>query len=599
MAHLPGVLLDSGVLRLQAHLHPSNRLPYHSDMLRELAVQNLALIEDVRVELHPGFCAWTGETGAGKSLLLGALGLLLGERGNAELIRTGAEELRVTGRFELGRPEQRAVASDILQSPIEDELILTRRLSRSGRSSALVNDVPVAVSTLKRIGEMLVDVHGQRENYSLLQPSFQLELLDAFGKLTDLRERYQETAESVRGIRRRYTDLSTAQQARTRELSLIRFEREDLDNARLQPQELATLTKERETLVHAQGLAQFTSAVAARLADDDGAVDEVIGRLIKESNRWSALDPKLEDVSRRLEALRPEIQDLAEICRDLSERFEADPDRLEVVEKRIAFLKKLQTRYGQTPDELIAYRASLDDREAALQQAEDDLAGIAEELQGAYAALKEVAVALSKARGKVARRLATDAQKHLHDLNMPDARLDAVIQVIPLLDDPMAGEIPVSGIDQLELMLTANPGEPARPLRKVASGGEMSRTMLAIKTVLAAHDPVRTLVVFDEIDANVGGRLGDVLGQKLSALGHSHQVLCVTHLPQVASYAAHQWTIRKSATSRRTATTITPLITDEERIEELALMLRGESRSETTRKEAMEMLRAAEKQRVG
>ncbi len=563
-------------------------------MLRELAVQNLALIEDVRVELHSGFCAWTGETGAGKSLLLGALGLLLGERGHADLIRSGAEELRVTGRFELTRPEQRAVAAEILQTSVEeDDLILTRRLARSGRSSALVNDLPVAVGTLKRIGEMLVDVHGQRESYSLLQPAYQLELLDAFGKLTDLRKKYDVAADAVRGLRRKFKELSDARANRQRELSLVRFEREDLDNAKLQPNELPALSKERDTLVHAQSLAQFTGTVAARLADDDGAMAEILGKLIKEANRWSAIDPKLQEVSTRLEALRPEVEDLADTCRDLSERFEADPDRLEEVEQRIAFLKKLQSRYGKTPDELIEYRATLDAKESSLQMEEDDLAGIDGELKAAWGDLKKAAGALSTARGKVAKKLAADAQRHLADLGMPKAKLDAVIALVHLPDDPMAGDVPASGIDQLELMLTANPGEPSRPLRKVASGGELSRTMLALKTVFAAHDPVRTLVVFDEIDANVGGRLGDVLGQKLAALGRSHQVLCVTHLPQVASYAAHQWTIRKSTTAKRTATTIAPLTSEDARVEELALMLRGESRSETTRKEAAEMLKAA------
>jgi DNA repair protein RecN (Recombination protein N) len=569
-------------------------------MLRELAVQNLALIEDVRVELHPGFCAWTGETGAGKSLLLGALGLLLGERGSAELIRTGAEELRVTGRFELTRPGQRDAAQEILQTSLgEDDLILTRRLSRSGRSSALVNDLPVAVATLRRIGEMLVDIHGQRENYSLLQPAYQLELLDAFGRLTDLGRKYAACADRVRELRRTYRELTDARQTRQRELSLVRFEREDLDNARLSPGELPKLLKERETLVHAQSLAQFTGTVAARLSDDDGAVVEVLGRLVKEANRWAALDPKLQDVATRLEALRPEVEDLAETCRDLSERFEADPDRLEEVEQRIGFLKKLQARYGKTPDELIAYRATLDAREAELQKQEDDLSSLADELASAFAQLKEAAAVLSKHRARVARKLAADAQKHLTDLGMPKAKLDAVLEQVALDSDPLSGDVPAAGIDQMELMLTANPGEPARPLRKVASGGELSRTMLALKTVLAAHDPVRTLVVFDEIDANVGGRLGDVLGEKLAALGRSHQVICVTHLPQVASYAAYQWTIRKTSTAKRTATTITPLRTADERVEELALMLRGESRSETTRKEAAEMLRSAEKARAG
>ena len=569
-------------------------------MLRELAVQNLALIEDVRVELAPGFCAWTGETGAGKSLLLGALGLLLGERGNADLIRTGADELRVTGRFELTRPEQRAAAGEILQTAVEeDDLILTRRLSRSGRSSALVNDIPVAVSTLKRIGEMLVDVHGQRESYSLLQPAYQLELLDAFGKLNEQRAKYVAKADRVRDFRRRFKELSDARDARRRELALVRFERDDLDGAKLTAGELPALAQERDRLTHAQSLAQFSSGVAARLSDDDGAVVEVLGRLIKDAHKWASFDPKLAEVSQRLDALRPEVEDLADTCRDLAERFEADPERLEEVEKRLAYLKKLQARYGKTPDELLAYRDTLDAKEAELQQQEDDLTGIDDRLRAAYDDMKDAAAALSKSRAKVAKKLAADAQKHLVDLGMPNAKLDAVIEKTALPADPMAGDVPAAGIDQLELMLTANPGEPARPLRKVASGGELSRTMLALKTVFAAHDPVRTLVVFDEIDANVGGRLGDVLGQKLSALGMSHQVLCVTHLPQVASYAAYQWTIRKTTSAKRTATTIVPLTTDEGRVEELAMMLRGESRSETTRKEAAEMLHAAETQRAG
>jgi DNA repair protein RecN (Recombination protein N) len=563
-------------------------------MLRELSVQNLALIEDVRVELAPGFCAWTGETGAGKSLLLGAIGLLLGERGTAELIRAGQEELRVTGRFEL-TPDQKAAAEGMLQTVVEeDELVLTRRLGRSGRSSALVNEQPVSVTTLRRLGEMLVDVHGQRESYSLLQPAYQLELLDAFGKLTDLRAAYVAAADDgAPAPRRRHRELTVARQNRQRELALIRFERDELDAAALKPGELESIQKEREKLIHAQSLAAFTGSVAERLYDDEVSVAATLGRLIKEAGKWAGLDKKLADVAKRLEALKPEVQDLAETCRDLSERFEANPERLDAIERRLQALKKLEAKYGKPVADLIAYRESLDAKEHDLQKQEDDLAGIQGELAKAFAALKESASALSKARGKVAKKLAAEAQRHLGDLQMAKAKLDAVLEPVPLSPDPNDGDVPALGTDHLELMLTANPGEPSRPLRKVASGGEMSRTMLALKTVLAAHDPVRTLVVFDEIDANVGGRLGDVLGQKLAALGRTHQVLCVTHLPQVASYAAHQWTIRKQTTGKRTTTTITPLSTRDERVEELALMLRGEARSDTTRKEAAEMLKAA------
>ena len=565
-------------------------------MLRELAVQNLAVIEDVRVELRSGFCAWTGETGAGKSLLLGALGLLLGERGSVDLIRTGAEELRVTGRFDFIRLEQKQAVEAILNDTLsEDELIVTRRLSRSGRSTALVNEQPVAVTTLKRLGEILVDVHGQRESYSLLQPAYQLEVLDAFGRLAEPRAKYIAAADKVRELRKTHKSLSDARQTRQRELALLRFERDELDAANLQPNEWQSLQKERETRIHAQSLTKFTASVASRLYDDEGSVVETLGRLIKEAHHWSAISDTLADVAKRLDALRPEVQDLAETCRDLSETFEADPERLDEVEQRIQFLGKLTSKYGQSVEELIAYQESLESKATTLQRQEDDLAGIESQLRPAFQEWKSLAEKLSVQRAKVAKKLAAEAQKHLFDLQMAKAKLDVTLETIPLGDDPMIGEIPAYGIDQMEILLTANPGEPARPLRKVASGGELSRTMLALKTVLAAHDPVRTLVVFDEIDANVGGRLGDVLGQKLAGLGISHQVLCVTHLPQVASYAAHQWTIRKQISGKRTSTTIAPLETLDDRVEELAMMLRGESRSETTRKEAAEMLKAAQK----
>ena len=576
-------------------------LPYHARMLRELAVQNLALIEDVRVELHPGFCAWTGETGAGKSLLLGALGLLLGERGSA---RPHPHRGRGAPRHRGVRPDAARAARGrgrvaAAHRSEDGQLVLTRRLSRSGRSSASVNETPVAVATLRRLGEMLVDVHGQRENYSLLQPAYQLELLDAFGRLADLRAKYVAAADRVR-------DAAVGDTASwpTPGSPASGSWRWSASSATSWTRPSSCPASSTRWAASARRSSTPRAWPGSRLPwptgcyDEEGSVVEVLGRLLKDADRWAGLDPRLEDVARRLEALRPEVQDLAETCRDLSERFEADPARLEEVEKRIAFLKKLQAKYGKTGDELVDYLATLDGREKGLQRQETDLEAVDGELQGLHAELKESAAALSKQRAKVAKKLAADAQKHLADLGMPKAKLEAVLEVVALNDDPLAGDVPAFGIDQLELMLTANPGEPARPLRKVASGGELSRTMLALKTVLAAHDPVRTLVVFDEIDANVGGRLGDVLGQKLAALGQSHQVLCVTHLPQVASYAAHQWTIRKQTAGKRTTTTIAPL-GESERVEELALMLRGESRSETTRREAAEMLQSAAKLRGG
>ena len=563
-------------------------------MLRELSVQNLALIEDVRVELHPGFCAWTGETGAGKSLLLGALGLLLGERGSADLLRAGADELRVTGRFDLDSPETKAQVECILDGKLEDgEIILGRRLTRVGRSHAYVNDQPVAIGTLKQIGALLVDIHGQRETESLLEPSYQLRVLDAYGDLGKYRQTYVEVAERLRNARKRYLDLSRERDHRSRELSLVRFEREEIDNASLEPGELAELALERERLANAQHLQAFAVRGHAGLYDDEDSVMGRLGRLHREAVGWAAMDPELAAVVEQLEALQSQVQEVSQTLSRLGDRWEADPHRQEEVESRIQSLRKLETKYRKNTDELILYRLGLDEQEAKLQASEDDLDGLVAELSGLRKTLEEAANDLSKQRQKVAKKLASETQKQLVDLGMADARLAAELTRIDLGKDPATMDVPAWGIDELELTLAANPGEPARPLRKVASGGELSRTMLALKTVLAGHDRLGTLV-FDEIDANVGGRLGDVLGQKLAALGQATQVICVTHLPQVASYAKHHWSIRKTKAKGRTTTQIAPLA-EGDRLDELASMLRGDSTSETTRVEVAGMLEAARK----
>lgn len=560
-------------------------------MLRELSVQNLALIEDVRVELQPGFCAWTGETGAGKSLLLGALGLLLGDRGSVDLLRTGADELRVTGRFELDNSAVKSAVERVLDTKLEDdEVILARRLSRAGRGGAYVNDQPVAIKTLEQIGTCLVDIHGQRETQSLLAPAYQLQVLDAYGNLTKPRQTYLDAAARLREARKRYQRLATERQQRQRELTLLRFEREELDQAALEPGELAELTRERQRLANAQQLRSFAEGSYAVLYEDEGSVVERLGKVEREAGGWAELDTDLADVVEQLRSLHEQVQDVAHTLRGLGERWEADPERLGEVEGRIQLLRKLESKYRKPIDELIVYRVGLDAQERKLQAEEDDLGGLEAEMKDLFKQVKDAAADLSKQRHKVAKKLTSAAQKELIDLGMPDARLGADLSVIELGDDP-SSDLPASGIDELELTLAANPGEPARPLRKVASGGELSRTMLALKTVLASHDETGTLV-FDEIDANVGGRLGDILGQKLAALGQTHQVICVTHLPQVASYAKHHWTIRKSKRGGRTLTQIAEL-RDPDRLEELATMLRGEARSETTRKEAAAMLEAA------
>jgi DNA repair protein RecN (Recombination protein N) len=352
------------------------------------------------------------------------------------------------------------------------------------------------------------------------------------------------------------------------------------------------LTRERDRLINAQALKTFAFDGANRLYDEEGAVVEHLRKLLKEADHWGTMEPRFAGIARRLEGVLPEIEDLADTFRELADEFEADPERLDEVERRLQLIRKLEKKYQRTVGELIGYHATLASREAELRRHEEDLGGIEAELSAAFAELKSASNALSKQRAKVAKKLASETEKHLADLGMPDAKLDAVLTPVPLGDDPAAGELPASGIDHFELFLAANKGEPSLPLRKVASGGELSRTMLALKSMFALHDPAGTLI-FDEIDANVGGRLGDVLGEKLAALSRNHQVICVTHLPQVASYAKHQWTIRKQTQGKRTITTIVSLTNEADRVEELAKMLRGEARGETTLQEARAMLKRA------
>lgn len=563
-------------------------------MLRELSVQNLALIEDMRIELEPGFCAWTGETGAGKTLLLSALGLLLGERGSSDLLRADAAELRVAARFELTKVSLRQAVEAVLQAAVDDQqVILMRRMNSAGRSFAYVNDQPVTLATLRQLGELLVDIHGQRESHSLLQPAYQLQQLDAYGELDETRLRYEERAKHVRELRQRLKHLEADRQQRQRELALIRFEKEELEQAVLVPGEMGQWAREREKLVHAQALQEFAVEVCDRLYDADGAFFEILGRLQRDAEHWAKLDDALQEVAQRIDRLAGDTNEIVHLLRPWTSRTQADPARLEEIDNRLQLLRRLETKYGMPVDALIAHRQSLEAQEAERAGKEENRADLETALQEAWRQLRVAGNDLSKQRRKVARKFSAEVQRHLAELGMAEAKLAAELQEIPLGENALEADVPATGLESVELMLAANLGEPARPLRKVASGGELSRTMLALKTVLAGQDQIGTLI-FDEIDANVGGRLGDVLGAKLAALGKTHQVICVTHLPQVASFARHQWSIRKTRKGKRTATIIERL-DDHARLDELANMLRGSARGETTRKEAEAMLGAARK----
>ena len=567
-------------------------------MLRELSVQNLALIEDVHVELEEGYCAWTGETGAGKSLLLTALGLILGGKASAELIRSGKPEARAAAVFEVTAPSLRAEVEAILgggDALEDDALIVTRRISAQGRGGATVNGLPVTVATLQKLGERLVDIHGQHEGRALMDPDRQRGLLDDYGGLGDRVGTYRAARLAHETLRRKRQELIDSAEARRREHALLEFERGELAAADPKRGEHEELTREAQRLSSADQLRTAAAEGYALLYEADRSAQGLLKRVARTLETLARAVPELAEASATLERLADEAREVAFGLRDLGEGWDNDPSRLEDLESRLALYRRLSARFHCTPDELADRRAATEAHLAALQKDEADLLALDEPLAEAWAAMKQAAAALTAARRKVAKDFGKSIQGRLKALGLEGARLTVEVEARELGADPTAPAPPDSGADRVEMLFSANPGEEPRPLRKIASGGELSRVTLAAKAVLAGVDRVPTLV-FDEIDTGVGGRLGSALGKTLAELGRHHQVICVTHLPQMASYARRQWVIRKQVERGRSRTTISPL-DEEQRVAELAAMLRGDSAAEGTRKEAIAMLAEAQGRR--
>jgi DNA repair protein RecN (Recombination protein N) len=561
-------------------------------VLRELSVQNLALIEDARIDLRPGYCAWTGETGAGKSLLLTALGLVLGGKASSDLVRTGKDEARAAAVFEVSDPTLKVALEAILGGPIEDDqLILTRRISAQGRSACHANGLPVAVATLRALGERLIDIHGQHESRALLDPDRQRALLDAFGAIEPLVQEYQDRRQVHASLLARRAGLCQDVTNRERERALLTFERDDLIAAEPRGGEHDDLAREAHRLANAEAVRSAALEGFSSLYELDRSAQGLLESVARKLAPLADAVPEFADASADLLRLADEARDVAYALRKFAKECDDDPARLEEVETRLALYRRLASRFRCGPDELAIRLVEIEAKLAVIEGADADLKALDGPIAGAWVEVRRVGSALTLARKKASQVFARAVRSQLKGLGLDQARLTVEVESPPLSDDPFASQAPERGADRVEILFAPNPGEDPRPLRKIASGGEMSRVMLAVKTTLAEADPVPTLV-FDEIDTGVGGRLGASLGRKLAELARHHQVICVTHLPQMASYAAHQWIIRKTTDRGRTRTTITPL-GEEERVDELAAMLRGDSAAEGTRQEALSMLMEA------
>jgi DNA repair protein RecN (Recombination protein N) len=565
-------------------------------MLRELRIRNLAVIEEIAVPLTPGLNVLTGETGAGKSILVDAILLVIGARAQPELIRSGEECAVVEALFEVAAPGPVAALLDESGHRLEDgQLVVKRELSRSGRHRVFVNDSAATVGLLERLGDLLVELHGQHEHQRLMEPARQLELLDRFADCLAQRERVSALVGRWEETRAALARLRGELAEGARQEDLYRFQLSEIDAARLRDGEENELRTDRSRLQHAERIMSGLGEVMALLHEDDHSAGVRLSRAATLLRGLSRLDAGALAPVEGLEAALAQVDDVVAGVRALRDRAVADPDRLAEIESRLDAIARLKRKYGETEAAILAYRrdiaaalARIGSQDVVLGEHEREVEALAREAAAE-------AVKLSEARERAAQRLERAIQKEVRGLGMAECRFRVSLHREPAGGADLAcgsggWRVGRRGAEAAEFLISANPGETLRPLGKVISGGELSRTMLAVKAILAAADETPTLV-FDEVDAGIGGRVADVVGQRLRQTALGRQVLCVTHLAPIAVHAAHHLVVEKRVSKGSTRTSVRAL--DEAgRVEELARMLGGERVTDASRRHARELLRA-------
>jgi len=562
-------------------------------MLTTLRIKNLALVEDLVLELPPGFVAITGETGAGKSIILGALKLLLGERADRSLIRAGCEHCAVEAALDAGALGPR-VPEFLQQHGLEPceggQLLLRRSFTAAGANRQFINGSPVSLSVLAALGEWLVDMHGPHDHQSLLQPARQLDILDAFGKLEKKREIFAALLGRRARLEQEKAGLIVDERTYRQRLDLLRHQTREIAEARLQPDEEQTVEAEYHRASNAARLAELGGQALELLGESDASLQSQagsLGRLLQELRR---LDPSTGGWAEAQAQLGAVLGELQMSLRHYTERLELDPDRLRQLEERLDLLQSLKRKYGRDLAEVIEFgrRAareleSLENRGTELERLDRELAALDQELRAAGRDL-------SAQRRRVAPELGKLVSRQLAELGFKASRLDAQIETDPALET-QPGAAPAAGFDRCEFLFAPNPGEPARPLRAIASSGEMARVMLALKTVLAVEDQVPVLI-FDEVDANVGGETANAVGEKMARIARRRQVLCITHLAPVAAAAGAHFAVTKEAKDGRTISRI-ERVDKTARLAELARMLGGGAAAQQHARALLRQPRAA------
>jgi len=549
-------------------------------MLKYLSIRNFVIVETLELEFSSGFTALTGETGAGKSILIDALSLALGERGDAGMVRSGCERAEIAAEFDIGAlPTLQAWLREQALAGDDDVCLLRRTLDSGGRSRGFINGSSATLQQMRAAGELLLDIHGQHAHQSLLRAGAQREMLDSHAGLGKVSEQVAERYQAWQALQRRRTQLEQNAEAVAAERELLNFQRRELETLNFSDGEWQTLQADHARLSHAAGLLETAQFGVEVLSDADTACLAQLNALVARLRAGLEFDASLQDTLTMLVSVQNELQEAVYAFRHYQEKLDADPQALQQMESRIADVMEAARKYRVKPEllpqALLQVMARLDELGGTA-----DLAELARQEAVAHDEYLALAKKLSAARAKAAKQLSAEITAAMQTLAMQGGQF--AVALLPLAEGN------AHGLESVELQVSANPGSPLRSLAKVASGGELSRISLAIQVAASDAASVPTLI-FDEVDSGIGGRVAEIVGSLLKQLGKRHQVLCVTHLPQVAAQADQQWQVSKAVEQGVTLSHI-QILKDEQRVEEIARMLGGVKITATTRKHAAELL---------
>ena len=544
-------------------------------MLTDLRIKNLALVNDLAIQFSPGYNSITGETGAGKSILIGALGLVLGERADRTLIRDGDDHCSVEAIIDvagLGKAFHSHLEQNGIEPCEENQLFLKRSFSASGGNRQFVNGSPTTLNILASIGEWLVDIHGPHDHQSLLKTARQLEILDAYGGLEKQRSDFAALVDERVALASQKAELIVDEDAYARELDLLRFQVSEIESAQLKPDEEPELEQAFQRATHSARLAELAAEARQLIDDREPSVSELTSELGRALQEMAGIDAGAESLLAEQSLLSGQLADLGTAVTDYAERLNLDPAQMKQVEERYNLVQTLKRKYGSTLAEVLAFGESAAKRLAALEGRDEELARLNEETAKLDEQIQTLGQALSAKRKAIAPKLVEEAEQQLNDLGFLQSRFDVEIINPGELGQAQA-TVSRTGFDRIEFLFAPNPGEPFKPLKAIASSGEMARVMLALKTVLVSQDSIPVLV-FDEVDSNIGGETAGVVGEKMKRIGARRQVLCITHLAPVAAAGHRHYLVSKEIVEGRTLTRVVQL-DDTSRVEELTRMLGG------------------------